>query len=62
MSLQHHPLPPRLAPAMATTGAYLRDLAGCPVYELAGGADFPAAARACLELLPRPGQATACRR
>jgi HprK-related kinase B len=55
-------LPPRLAPAMATTGAYLRDLAGCPVYELAGGADFSAAARACRELLPRAGQAAGCRR
>lgn len=31
--------------------AYLRVLDGCPVYELAGGADFTAAAQACLKLL-----------
>ncbi len=41
--------------------AYLRDLAGCPVYELAGGADFPAAARACAELLTGEGHGPAGR-
>lgn len=31
--------------------AYLRLLDGCPVYELSGGVDFAAAARACLDIL-----------
>ncbi|MFH1032999.1 MAG: HprK-related kinase B [Pseudomonadota bacterium] len=52
-------LPPPEAPAAT---AYLRDLAGCPVYELAGGADFPAAAVSCLELLAQAGLAAGGRR
>lgn len=33
--------------------SYLAALGDCPVYELAGGVDFQAAASACLELLPQ---------
>jgi HprK-related kinase B len=40
--------------------AYLGTLGDCPVYELAGGADFQAASLACLDLLSASPSAAGC--
>jgi HprK-related kinase B len=45
----HHPGKPKRP--VVTDDEYLECLAGCPVFELSGGADFDAAASACLEML-----------